>query len=105
MPTSGINTFSISRDTIIREALSICGIIDETETPSAEMTSRAEITLNMMTKAWLAQGCHLWGLQECSLILADGQRSYSLSNTGDRFSANATITTLTADASSGACLS
>lgn len=102
MATSGVNTFSISRDTILREALSICGIIDETETPTAEMTSRGQITLNMMTKSWLAQGYHLWGLQECNLILADGQHRYSLSTTGDRFSANATITTLTAAASSGA---
>lgn len=102
MPTSGDNTFSISRDTIIREALAICGVIDETETPSAVQTERAQITLNMMCKGWLAQGYHLWGLQECNLILADGQRSYSLSTTGDRFSANATITTLTAAASSGA---
>jgi len=71
MATSGITTFSISRDTIIREALAICGVIDETEAPSAEMISRGTISLNLFAKSLMAQGYHLWGLQECYLFLAD----------------------------------
>lgn len=100
MATSGITTFSISRDTIIREALAICGVIDETETPSAEMISRGTISLNLFAKSLMAQGYHLWGLQECYLFLADSQASYSISSTGDRCAtvADSVITTLTADA-------
>lgn len=104
MATSGITTFSISRDTIIREALAICGVIDETETPSAEMITRGTISLNLFAKSLMAQGYHLWGLQECYLFLADGQASYSISSTGDRCAtvADTIVTTLTADAALGA---
>jgi hypothetical protein len=104
MATSGLTTFSISRDTIVREALAICGVIDETEAPSAEMITRGTISLNLFAKSLMAQGYHLWGLQECYLFLADGQASYSISASGDRCAtvADTVVTTLTADAALGA---
>ena len=50
--TSGVNTYSVNRDKIIRLAMLTLGKLEENETPTAqEMTDCADF-LNMMCKQW-----------------------------------------------------
>jgi hypothetical protein len=102
MATSGVTTYSVGRDDLIDEALQLCGAIEEGQTASADMTASAQRTLNMMIKAWMAEGVHLFGLQEVQLFLTEDQEAYTLTSTGDRASADVVEATLTTDAASGA---
>lgn len=102
MPTSGTTTYSVSRDDLIEEALMICGVLEEGETPSADMIAEAARTLSLMTKAMMVQGVKLWGLQEATGFLTEAQASYSLSSSGDRITADLVSSALTADAAAAA---
>ena len=100
MPTSGVTTFAIGRDQIIRESLALINAIDEVETPTGAMTSNAAFTLNLMIKSWMARGYHLWAIQKSILFLGNGVASYSLSSSGARCSPNVIESALTAAAAS-----
>lgn len=81
MARSGSTDFSISRADIIQEALEICGVVGAGETPAAEDTATCVRSLNMMTKALMASGTHLWLRDEATLWLVAGQESYLLGGT------------------------
>src|SRR5205085_1814515 len=49
-------------------------------TPSAEDMQLTSDTLNMMIKAWSAQGLHLWAKEEATLFLTQYQAKYTLGN-------------------------
>lgn len=102
MPTSGVTTFAIGRDQIIRESLALINAIDEVETPTGAMTANAAFTLNLMIKSWMARGYHLWAIQKSILFLSAATASYSLSSSGARASANVVESALTADATTSA---
>ena len=56
MTTSGSYDFSINRDQIIEGALRLCGVIAQGETPSATQITEGSRMLNLMVKAWEADG-------------------------------------------------
>jgi hypothetical protein len=102
MATSGSTDFALTRDDIITEALELCGAIAAGETiPATDLASAAR-KLNMMVKAWMAHGLHLWALEEATLFLGVGTQSYSLGATGTHCTNSYVQTTLSADAASGA---
>lgn len=80
MSTSGSYDFSVSRDDIIKDAYDEIGVLEEGETPNAEMTTTAARKLNMLVKRWMTQGHHLWCIQDAALFLVLGQTYYSLGN-------------------------
>ena len=56
MTTSGIYSFSVNRDQIIRIAMMNIGKLDEIETPSAQDITDCNLVLNMLVKqssCWL----------------------------------------------------
>lgn len=83
MATSGSTNFTVNRDELIKASLRLCGVGLDGETLSAEDTSHAAQALNMMVKAWQADGLNLWKQQRVTLFLELSKHSYSLGATGD----------------------
>jgi hypothetical protein len=94
MATSGSSNFSINRDTLIKDALIDLGAISSEDTPSAAIIDHAARLLNMMLKAWVADGLHLWTLKPFTILIENGKTVYSLSSTGDQASLDMNDTTM-----------
>ena len=77
MTTSGSYDFSVNRDQLITGALRLAGVIAQGETPSALQISDAATTLNMMVKAWMADGMPLWCIRTVTIIPVAGQNTYT----------------------------
>ena len=80
MTTSGSYDFSINRDQIIEGALRLCGVIAQGETPSATQITEGSRMLNLMVKAWEAEGMPLWALTTYTISLVANQTSYTLNS-------------------------
>lgn len=70
MATSGSADFSLTRNEIIKTALLNVGMIGEGETPNATQYTDGAIMLNMIVKAWHADGMPLWALKQWSFSLS-----------------------------------
>lgn len=101
MATSGSTNFAMSRDDIITDALEDLGVIDPTETPNPNDINSCARKLNMMVKAWMAQGIHLWAMEEATLFLGVGTQTYSLGSTGTHCTNTYVHTTLSSDEAAG----
>jgi hypothetical protein len=75
--SSGSYNFSVTRDDIIKDAYDEIGVLEEGESPSADMTTSAARKLNMLVKT-LAKKHNLHLLQDVVLFLAVDQASYLL---------------------------
>ena len=84
MATSSSYNFTVTRDSIIKDALSDIGVVDYTETPTAAEFSNAARTLNMIVKAMMSRGMNVWLREEATLFLSSGTQVYSLGPAGDR---------------------
>lgn len=104
MSTSGTYTsFSMSATDIINRAAAKLGLLDEGETISPAGLVDALTNLNILVKQMMqAEGMGLWLRQSATLYLDSGTESYSLGPSGDHFTNNPQLTTLSAAASSGA---
>ena len=60
MGTSGVATWTETRDQIITRALNLVGAVAEGESPTANQISSGNETLNAMVKAWQNKHVHLW---------------------------------------------
>ena len=69
MTTSGSVNFAINRNQIITDALEDIGAIGAGDTPDDDDIQACALKLNIMVKAWMAQGIHLWALEEATLFL------------------------------------
>lgn len=98
MATSGSVDFNRTRNEIIEGALRLCGQTSPGETPGAAEVQDAAEALNMMVKAWQAQGIHLWAQQEATLFIEDGKYEYDLGSSGDHATDSFSETTLSAAA-------
>lgn len=78
MATSNSTNYNITRDQIIAGSLRLIGAIAQGETATAAQISEAAEALNLMVKAWEADGMPLWGLAEYDLTLVAGQRDYNI---------------------------
>ncbi len=87
MATSGSFDFSLNRNELIDTALRTLNVISVGETPDDDVYTHAARKLNMMLKAWQADGLHLWHKKRVSVFLRKDQSVYRLENasTGDRF--------------------
>lgn len=79
MTTSSSIDFSLTRDEIISDALELIGAIGIGETPTAADLTTCSRSLNMMVKAWEAQGIHLWTKTTLQVSLVENQINYTLS--------------------------
>jgi hypothetical protein len=69
MSTSGSTVFNVTRDQLIAGALRLIGAVGQGETPTANQVTEAAEALNIMVKAWEADGMPLWGLAEYNMTL------------------------------------
>lgn len=101
MSTSGSVDFSISRSDIIKDALTMIGEVDPDETVTGNRDASASRRLNLMVKAWMAQGAKLWAMRQATLFLSVGTASYSLGATGTHCADSYVQTTLFTDEAQG----
>jgi hypothetical protein len=78
MATSSSTNFSTNRDNLVKSALRIIGAIAQGESPTSDMTTEASEALNMMVKAWEADGMPLWAIKEYSITLVASTASYRI---------------------------
>jgi len=78
MTTSGSTVFNVTRDQLITSSLRMIGAVAQGETPTANQISEAAEALNMMVKAWEADGMPLWGIAETSITLTNGVNKYQI---------------------------
>lgn len=96
MALSGVWTFSVTRDDIIREAMLNIGAIGEAEIATAQEVTDCARKLNMMVKQWMgtqdfAPGLKMWERQRGDLFLTSSQGVYELGpNTVDNWSGSTT---------------
>lgn len=102
MTTSGSADYDRTATQIVTRALMIVRAVASGETPTADESASALETLNLMAKAWQAQGIHLWTEDEAIMWVVKGTTEYTLSSTGDHASSSWVRTTLGADAAAGA---
>lgn len=106
MATSGVYTYSVSRDKIIRLALLTIRKLDELETPTPQETTDCADFLNMLCKQWQGQadfapGLKTWHRRRASLFLSSTTNKYTVGPGGTGWTESYTGTTLTAAAASG----
>lgn len=83
MPTSGNVDFTMTAREIINQSFSKMGK-KTAEIPLEDNELSDGLTsLNMMVKAWAAQGLHLWSKDEGVLFLDAGKADYNLGPEGD----------------------
>jgi len=102
MATSGSTDYSVTRSDIITEALEIIGVYQAGETISASDTVSCARTLEMMIKAWQADGIGLWKDKEITLFQSYEGYSYTLGPTGSHCTASYVKTEIATAAVSGA---
>jgi len=79
MATSGSTDFNVTRDQVIAGALRLCGALGQGETPTATQVSEAAEALNMLVKAWQADGMPLWVIKNYTLPLVSDTNTYTIS--------------------------
>jgi hypothetical protein len=83
MATSGSVSFTLTASQIINKAMGKIGIkVAEQDLSASEFQDGLD-ALNMMIKAWAAQGLHLWSKDEGVLFLDAGKSNYLLGPEGD----------------------
>jgi len=97
MTTSGSSNFAISRDDIIREALETIGFTAFGDGIDPNITESCARKLNLMVKAWIADGAHLWAMSQATMFFEVGTATYSLGPTGDHCTNTYVQTTLSTD--------
>jgi len=107
MTTSGIVSFSVNRDQIIKQAMLNNGALGEGETPTAQETVDCAFLLNLIVKQWSGQtdyskGLKMFSRKRADLFLYTTQGQYSLGPSGDKWANSFTNTTTTAAAALGA---
>jgi hypothetical protein len=101
MATSDSYNYNLSGTMIITEALELIGVAGVGQTISAEDQATALRTLNLMVKAWQAEGIGLWKNVEASLFPSYLGYAYDIGPTGDNCSTAAYKTETSVAASSG----
>lgn len=83
MTVSGSVVFSLSASQIVTEARSLLGIQADEDPLENHELQRGLLWLNVMLKAWQADGVRTWTLTEGSFSLVQGQVSYLFGVGGD----------------------
>lgn len=77
MATSGSTNFATSRDEIIKYAHYNLGAINEGDTPTSTQVTMAAYHLNLILKAWQADGMELFAMKTTSFVLT-AANSYTI---------------------------
>jgi len=80
MAISNSYNFELNRDQVIKGALRILGVISQGQTPDADQINDAAEALNVLVKAWGAEGMPLWAIKEGTITPQQGIATYSLAN-------------------------
>lgn len=83
MATSGSVDFSMTGTQVINKAFGKIGVKVAEQALEAQEFQDGIDALNLMLKAWQAQGLHLWSKEEGVLFLDKGKTDYLLGSTGD----------------------
>ena len=83
MPTSGNVAFTLNTLQVIEKAFGKIDVKVAEQNLEADEQQDGIDTLNLMLKAWGAQGLHLWTKDEGVLFLDVGKTDYNLGPTGD----------------------
>jgi hypothetical protein len=75
---SNDHDFQLNRDQIITRALRLLGVISAGQSPTTSEVSDASDVLNLMLKAWGADGLHLWTRRRIQITTTQGDSSYSI---------------------------
>ena len=67
MAVLSTSDYSIDRDTLIKASLRLLGIGSVDEDPTSAEITNAATALNIMVKAWQADGLQLWQIRNYSL--------------------------------------
>lgn len=103
MALSNSFDFTVARSDIIPAALRKLGVLGEGQTPSTSQTTYASLALNVMLKAFQADGLPLWYVKTGYIYPIHGTNTVGLAGTsGGHFSEELIITKLTADAAAAA---
>ena len=70
MATSGVITFNLTARDVVKQAMSLIGVLGAGVEPNADDAETARIHLNMMLKSMQADGCNLWRETEDSVTFA-----------------------------------
>lgn len=100
MATSGSINFALNRNQIIVQAMRHAWILGVGEDPSADETSDASESLNMMLKAMQADGLNLFTRKHISIILEKNKHKYTVGT--DHITASYTTTEVKTAAIAGA---
>lgn len=79
MTTSSSTNFEVTRDQIIKGALRLIGVLAQGETPSADQVTEASEALNLLVKAWQADGMPLWAIKKNNFSMT-ATASYTIGN-------------------------
>lgn len=71
-------SFNVTRDQLINGALRMLGVVAQGESATATQLSEGAEALNMMVKAWEADGMPLWGLTEYQMTLTASTNTYTV---------------------------
>jgi len=82
MSTSGSSNYTINCNRMIEVALRGVNKLEDEETAEASIVTDARDILNMMLKAFQADGLKLWLRKKATVFLKDSVNQYSLSSTG-----------------------
>ncbi|CAB4240578.1 hypothetical protein UFOVP38_15 [uncultured Caudovirales phage] len=72
------SVYTVTRDQIIALALGKLGVLEIGDTPNAESTANAAMTLNLLIKQLSTDGLKLWKVSEVIVPLTSGKTSYIL---------------------------
>jgi hypothetical protein len=81
MAVGTTTTFKQTRDSLITDALLDVGIVGLGQPVDADLIQFAARKLNMMLKAWMADGLNLWKIRETTLFLNKSQPHYKIGPT------------------------
>lgn len=102
MATSGTTSFSSTRNQLLTDALYDAGIVAIGQAIDDDIMAFAARKLNMMLKAWQADGLHLWKLRETTLFLEEDDNTYTLGPSGQHATESYTETAIKTTAVAGA---
>lgn len=92
MAISNSYNFTVTRNDIISGAYRILGVIGEADTPSTEQYTTGAEALNILCKAWIAEGLPIWLVKEIWMELDQGKDSYTIGSFASSGKASSTQT-------------
>ena len=78
MSTSGVSTWSLTRDSIINAALRKLGVLAEGDTANTNQITTGTEALNSLMKALMAKGMPLWNINEYTFSTVANTSTYNI---------------------------